>query len=307
MITPALAPHFLSVLVSLIFISCSERDGSVPPLTQDELKNAEYSGLSFGSRTVRLTDGVWEGDPYVAGGSSRDRVVLVDGFTTRADFDTSGSEEAVVFLTQNSGGSGDFVYMSVVERKNGKPYNRGTVMVGDRVQIRDIRIDGWSIYLDLVEIGPDDAGCCPGQLITKSWDVLPGGLFPTPFEVTGRLSLEEIGGREWRLERWGLREELSDTLQITLVYSAGGFSGRSGCSRYTASVTEGYQPGDMTVGTATSTRMACPEDLMTSENRFLAGLQSATKFGFFCGLLAITTMEEGAITTYLFSSGTSDE
>jgi heat shock protein HslJ len=89
--------------------------------------------------------------------------------------------------------------------------------------------------------------------------------------------------------------------QVTLAYQDGRLAGTSGCNRYTAAAKPGASPGDLTVGPAAGTRMACPEPQSAVEARFLKQLGGAKKFGFHLGRLALSYEKDGgAYGTMLF-------
>ena len=61
-------------------------------------------------------------------------------------------------------------------RRNGKSENIATAPVGDRVKIRDARLSGAVIELDVTKQGPGAAACCPTQQLTRRWSLLNGEL-----------------------------------------------------------------------------------------------------------------------------------
>lgn len=126
-----------------------------------------------------------------------------------------------------------------------------------------------------------------------------GALREEPMEVTGRLSLQAVSG-DWRLVEWSREEPVDPEIEITLTIDGASLSGGSGCNRYNAEATEGDAAGDLSIGPAAGTRMMCPEPQMQAEQRYLAALGGAMKFGFMNGRLAITTMVEGQVGTLLF-------
>ena len=75
-------------------------------LTEDQLKNATYIGIY--EESVTLTDGVYEGEPFVEGGVARPFVGFIDGSTVYGDLNGDGVDDAAVLLVENSGGSGVF-------------------------------------------------------------------------------------------------------------------------------------------------------------------------------------------------------
>ena len=144
------------------------------PSSAVDLANSTYQGIE--STPVTLVDGLWEGQPYVEGAASRPRVGLADTLDLRGDLDGDGHEETVVLLWHSTGGSGTFDYLAVMARRNGKSENIATAPVGDRVKIRDARLSGAVIELDVTQQGPGDAACCPTQQLTRRWSLLNGEL-----------------------------------------------------------------------------------------------------------------------------------
>jgi heat shock protein HslJ len=118
---------------------------------------------------------------------------------------------------------------------------------------------------------------------------------------TGRLGPDAIAGGEWVLRAWDVGEPAPDEPAVTLAWHDGRLAGTSGCNRYTAAATAGESPGDLRVGPAAATRMACPELASSVEARYVAQLGRVRKLGFFLGRLALTYEKEGgALGTMLF-------
>ncbi len=278
--------------------------GAVPTgaPTLAELKTATYGGLDEPAALVTLEDGRWEGAPFVPGGASRPSVSLAPDFRVTGDLDGEGADEAVVVLAQSSGGSGTFNYLAVVKRTAAGLDNVATVGLGDRVQLRSARIENRRLLVSVVRAGESDAMCCPGELADLAWTLLGGTLEPTaPTGPTGRLSLDILAGTEWVLRAWDRDQPAPAAPEVTLAYQDGRFAGGSGCNRYTAAAKAGDQPGDLSVGPAAGTRMACPEHESAVETRFLTQLGAARKFGFLLGRLALTYQRpDGGVGTMVF-------
>jgi heat shock protein HslJ len=119
-----------------------------------------------------------------------------------------------------------------------------------------------------------------------------------------RLSPETIGERVWRLEAWDVDVAAAPEPAVTLSWRAGRLAGHSGCNRYSAAVTAGESPGDITMGPTIGTRMACPPLAMEVERRFLQALGSTRKIGFHAGRLALTFVTEQGMGTMLFAPDT---
>jgi heat shock protein HslJ len=272
--------------------------GAAPTLEQ--LTNMDYRGIF--DHPVRLQNGRWEDDPFVAGGTSRPAVGLVDDFLLTGDLDTDGQDEAVVLLWESSGGSGTYNYIAVVGQREGTPFNLGTALIGDRVQVRSGRIAGNRIELDVVQPGPNDAACCPSQKAMRFWTFDAAGLHVNASKNTGTLSLADLAGPEWVLNRLKSDEPLPAQPEITLVFDGERIAGKSACNRYFAGVKEhGAVPGDLTVSQIGSTRMACPEEVMALETRYLEALGSVSSYRFLAGKLALTWRKAGMTGTILFA------
>jgi len=260
-----------------------------------ELKNMTYNGFGEPAVPVALVDGRWEGKPYVDGGASRPTVILLDDLVMTGDLDGDGRDEAVVFLNVATGGSGQLLHLAAVVRKDGRLENVATEFIGDRIQIRDARIEDREIILDVVRAGPKDAACCPGEVASLGWTLTPDmTLKPVKASGTaGRLTPETIGGTPWMLCSWRWNDAAPASPEVTLAYQDGRFTGNTGCNRYFASVKAGDMPGDIVVGPADATKMACPEPAMAVEMRFLKQLAGVTKFGFMTGRLMLSYEADG--------------
>ena len=161
------------VALSLVFLSCNQShskpsdDIGKGDWSLNALKNATYSGFSVHDGPVKLLDGHWEGAPYAEGGASRPSVHFVDDFYRTGR--VADRDIAVIFVAESTGGSGTYLYVAVVDKKEGALVNTSTAPVGDRVQIRDARFENSAIIVDVLQAGPGDAACCPGELATRRW------------------------------------------------------------------------------------------------------------------------------------------
>ena len=270
--------------------------------TLKEIKNASYSGIEGLKGSVKLVDGKWKGRPYKKGSASRPVVSLVGDFRITGDLDGDGTDEAVVLLNYAPGGTGQLLHLAVMARKRGKIENVATTLIGDRVQIRDVRIEQKRILVDVVQAGPKDAMCCPGEVATREWTLEPGGKLNrhTVTAKPARLTLETIGNTEWILRSWDSKQPAPTRPAVTLIFKDGRFTGSSGCNNYFAPAKEGKIPGDVEVGTAGTTRKSCPDNEMSVERRFLEQLVRVRKFGFLVTQLALSWEKDGVWKTMLF-------
>jgi len=136
--------------------------------------DAEYFGIL--DHPVRLSDGKWEGRPFVPDGASRPRAGLLEDFYIFGDIDQDGHNEAVVILWENSGGSGTFYYLSVLEMSHNGCRNCATDFIGDRVKIEGGRVEHGAIVLNVLQAGPEDPACCPSVKRVMKWQFRHGKL-----------------------------------------------------------------------------------------------------------------------------------
>lgn len=292
--------RFIFLSLAGVFLSVSSQgclaDETAP--TAEELANATYTGTEEGP--VTLVDGRWEGEPYVEGGASRPSAGLVEDFYLSGDLDGDCRDEAVVTLWQSSGGSGTFNYVAVVGRKNGEIINLGTAAMGDRIQIRNGRIDSGMIIFDVVQQGEGDAACCPTQLATRTWSLADDQLKEGDAMITGSLSLATLAGTEWVLTYFNRNEPIQEGAEVTLAFTDDRISGKSACNRYSAGVEQGEDPGELKIGLAMSTRMACPGELMDLESKYLDALSRVTGFSFLAGKLLLNWENDGEQSAMIF-------
>ena len=289
-------------LVSEAFPSQVTRPSALQAPTLKELKNASYSGIEGLKGSIKLVDGRWTGRPYKKGSASRPVVSLVDDLRVIGDLTGDGEDEAVVLLNYAPGGTGQLLHLAVAARKKGKIENIATALIGDRVQIRDIRLEQRRILVDVVQAGPKDPMCCPGEVTTRSWTLDSNGKLnsATVTAKPERLTLATIGAREWILRSWDSKQPASPSPTVTLVFKDGRFSGSSGCNNYFAPVKEGNIPGDVEIGPVGGTRKTCPNNEMSVERRFLDQLARVKKFSFLATQLALSWEKQGVWKTMLF-------
>ena len=268
------------------------------PPSASELKNMSYAGIN--EDTVTLKDGRWEEKPFTEGSASRSVIGLVSDFRLTGDLDGDGVNEVIVLLWESSGGSGTFIYVAAAGKRDGKPVNLGTAFIGDRVELRSGQIQDKMLRLDVVQQGPGDAGCCPSQNASRHWSLDAYGLHEGEAQITGAATLQNIMGKEWVLIQLNSDEPAPEVPAVTLSFDGERLSGKSGCNGYFAAVTEGEIPGDLTIGMVGGTRMACAEEAMALETRYLEALGNVINYGFLNGKLALLSQHEEATKVLLF-------
>ena len=225
----------------------------------------------------------------------RRRCVPAGGRPDQGDLDGDGAEEAVFLLWTSSGGSGTFDYLVALGRSaNGLAVTLATAALGDRVKFRSAEITGGRIVLEVLQAGPEDAACCPGQKMRRMFALEGGVMSEVSSEDQGRISVDDLSG-EWRLTHFGWDEEVPEGIDISLRFEGERIGGIAACNNYSGAVIEGESPGELYVaGPIALTRKMCPPPLMEAEQRYLGMLQNLEKFSFTVGQLVLSWRSDEA-------------
>jgi heat shock protein HslJ len=282
-----------TLFVALIVAGCAEKAppapaqpaGPPPAPTLEQLQSASVSGVY--DQAVTLAGGVYEGEPAAADAASRPRLVLWAPTLHFGDIDGTEGNEAVAVLSSTSGGSGEFVHVAVFGVRDGAVVNLGTAPVGDRTKLQSLWLERGKILMDVVEAGPDDAACCPTQVARKTYAMEGGALKQLSSEVRGVLALSMLAANEWQLVEID-GQPLPAGVEAPLIHFENDkVRGFSGCNRFTAPVKE-TKPGEIDIGPAAVTKMACPQPQMDLEQRFLKQLDAVNRYSYLAGQLALS-------------------
>lgn len=288
----------LIVSLSCLYSCAPESKGPAPTLA--EAKEAEYSGIY--DTPVRLTGGSYMGEPFAKDSAARPTLRLLGDLRVKGDLDGDVIDESVVLLAENSGGSGTFIYVAVLQRMGEIIRNIGTSSLGDRVQVRSLSIGGGAVMMEVIQHGSGDAMCCPTEKAMRRWIMENGSFVELPPVVTGTVSIADIGGSEWVLESLGADNPYRGDPPLTIMFVNGRVSGSAGCNGYFSDIIE-VAPGVLKLGMIGSTRMACSDEIMKTEDRFLEAVGGATGYSFLAGKLVLTCRVEDRIVTLLFEAG----
>ena len=176
---------------------------------------------------IQLDQGAYEGEPFVPGGASRPRVSLLPEPRLLVDLDGGGDLEWLVVLAESSGGSGTFIYLTVLKEDRDGLRSRATVFLGDRVRVTQLSVDGSTVSVDVVEAGKADSACCPTEPGVERWKWVDNDLHPV-----SRFAGELVYGHE-------VREWIAcDGRRYWVADETGGDLRQS----YEAKITTPYQP-----------------------------------------------------------------
>jgi heat shock protein HslJ len=298
--SPILAP-----LVALALAACGDKAppqpaapaGPPPTPTLEQLKTATVSGVF--EQAVTLANGVYEGTPAEPGAASRPELRLWEPTFHTGDLDGAPGSEAVVMLSSTAGGSGEFVHVAVFGVRDGKLANLGTLPVGDRTRLQSLWLERGRIVMDVIEIGPQDAACCPSQVTRKTFGMEGGALKQLSSEVRGMLALSMLAANEWTLVELD-GQPLAAGIEAPLIHFEGNsVRGFAGCNRFSAPVQE-TKPGEIDIGPAAATKKACPPPPMELEQKFLAQLDAVNRYSYVAGQLALTWRDGDRLGTLLF-------
>ena len=296
MSTPPGLVSLIVLLLGLIVSGCASVQ-HVDASSLQQLRNLSYQGIH--AQTVKLKDGRFEGPTFDAGGASRLHVQLIEQLMVSGDMTGDGHNEAAVFLTAGSGGSGSYTYLAIVT-KNGFSYqNIATENLGDRVQVRALRFAEGTLILDLITAGPDDAVCCPSLNMRNTYRLVEGRLKQITDKAMGRFKLRDLEGMKWSLAELAENEPVPPQISVYAVFDEQRLSGSAGCNRFFTDI-KGGGPYNIEIGPVGATRMMCPEPMMQVEGRYLAALQKVRQFGFLFGQLTLVYEDDNKPQRLLF-------
>jgi heat shock protein HslJ len=271
--------------------------GPPPAPAIEQLRAAVVSGVF--EAPVTLAGGVYEGAPAEPGAASRPSLRLWESTLHTGDMDGAEGSEAVVVLSSNSGGSGEFVHVAVFGTRDGAVTNLGTAPVGDRTRLQSVWLERGKVLMDVIEAGPEDAACCPTQVARKTYGFEGGQFKQLSSEVRGVLALSMLAANEWQLVEID-GQPLPAGIDPPLIhFERDSVRGFAGCNRFNAPITES-KPGEITIGPAAGTKMACPPEKMELEARFLDQLAKVNRYGYVAEQLALTWQDGERIGTLLF-------
>jgi heat shock protein HslJ len=148
----------------------------------------------FPSEKVTLSRGEYR--EKAAPGSAAEKVVRLSD--KRVFGLINGKETGAVVLTTETGGSGTFFDLALLEKEAAEWVNTDIVMLGDRVKVHAIEMDGDAIVVRLKTHGPEDPMCCPTYEVTKRFLVQGNRLVPTEGEKPEKKDRHEITGAVWQ-------------------------------------------------------------------------------------------------------------
>ena len=142
-----------AVVVALLAVSAWLVRGESKQLAWQSLLNATYT-TSVTPRGAALRNGTFEAE--AAPGSASKITVRLADIGAFGDLDGNLAPDAAVVLVSSGGGSGTFVELAAVRNDRGAAQPLATVLLGDRILVREVRIEGRRILVRMRARGATD-------------------------------------------------------------------------------------------------------------------------------------------------------
>jgi len=143
------------------------------PVAAPDAANATYV---IEKSSITLANG--RAEAPVAPGSAAKAVTTL---TQKAvgDIDGDGRDDVAAVLVHEPGGSGSFTYVAIVLNATTGAKAMNTVLIGDRVTLQAVRLDGKTVVIDYLDRHAGDAfAVAPSVPTTKRFAIRDGALVP---------------------------------------------------------------------------------------------------------------------------------
>lgn len=100
----------------------------------------------------------------------------LDSHIAFGNLDDDEAAEAAAILGTNTGGSGGFLDLVIVDSREGKAVNSAVLYLGDRLRVHSLVIVDGEIVLDVTVHSPDDPMCCPSLRKERRFHLERGAL-----------------------------------------------------------------------------------------------------------------------------------
>lgn len=158
--TPTAPPPALSAIPDAMTTdSTIPEPPPAPAVSWESLKNAAYPNDWPSGGVAQLADGIYR-EKYMPD-SATEMVIQISYIRAYGDLNGDGTDDVVVVIVANPGGSGTFYYLAAVINENGRPNPVASIFLGDRVFIRSLKIEDGQTVIELDITGPNDSFCCP--------------------------------------------------------------------------------------------------------------------------------------------------
>ncbi len=238
--------------------------------------------FTFSGEPITLTEGIFE-RPVAPGSASRE-IFRAFGAPEYADIDGDGDEDAVLYLTRESGGTGTYFYIGAA-LKDGTSYQGTNAMfLGDRIAPQTIEIRGGEVIANFAERYPGEDFSVPPSLGRSVWihydpQTEEIGELVRDFEGESDDNRVSLSAHSWewiRSEVYGTvtTPESSDTFTLSFIDDSHVSVGTDCNSMGGTYELQGYS---LTFGSLVSTLMYCEN---SQESTFASMLAAVHHFEF---------------------------
>jgi len=192
-------------------------------------------------------------------------------------------------LEDDSEGTGRFTLLVAVLNVLTEPKPVEALMIGDRIGVKSLALDGPQVVADIVAQGPGDVDCCASWNVQVVYSLKDGRLVEQSRTELNRISLDDLDGTQWHLVDLNLDQEtvLPET-EITLRFNDGQISGSAGCNNYSGTVNSGeYGLNSLEVSPIAATEMQCSDPILNQEQTYLARLANVVSWHYDYGHLSL--------------------
>ncbi|MBM3127031.1 MAG: hypothetical protein FJ009_00165 [Chloroflexi bacterium] len=149
---------------------------AIPSLTLDALKNAEYLIEGPASGKAKLVNGSYQ--EKIPNASAQIAVAFNEVLSV-GDLNGDGIADVAIILTLNSGGTGTFYNLYGVLNDQGAPKPSAPEVLGDRIKLKSLTIQGGEINANFLTQGPKDSMANPMLDTTRKFKLQDGKLVST--------------------------------------------------------------------------------------------------------------------------------
>jgi len=167
-----LLPTVLLALVAAFGAGCAQTSGAASggAVAAPDPSNATFR---IEKDSVTLANG--RSERPAAPGSASAAVTTLGDQRASGDVDGDGRADTVVILVNQPGGSGTFYYVAALLNTSAAVSATPAVMLGDRIKISSLRIDGKTIVVELLDrASGQPLSASPSVAVTKRF-VIDGG------------------------------------------------------------------------------------------------------------------------------------
>jgi heat shock protein HslJ len=185
----------------------------VPVEIMEALDNASYPLDYTEADSIQLTDGEYR-EP-AAEDSAAEIVTRMTEHVAISEL-SNGQQIGAVILTTQTGGTGTFYDLVVMNVQDDQLTDPTRAYMGDRIIVNDLSIENDQIVADLVVQGEEDPFCCPTQQVIQTYELDNGQLAQVGSEVIGTVESEPEAAAPITNIVWNWQELITPVEQITV-------------------------------------------------------------------------------------------